>query len=311
MVLTWGENAFTYDGAEHVPEVTATGLVDGDSCTVTVGGAASAPGSHTATAESLSNSNYQLPAEVTQSFTIGTRTVTVSGITAENRDYDGTTAVKLNLDNVVIAGLVDGDTVTVTASGSFADAAPGTGKTVYITGLALGGANADRYLLAASGNQETTTADIIEKTSPAPAPTPEPAPAPAPAAGAGNRWHDRTRKSGGRWNQENMNWTYRLSDGRSATGWNLLSYNGRDDWYFFGSDGYMQTGWVVWNGFRYYLNPVSDGRKGAMYTGWHLIDGIWYYFEAVPGSNLGHLYVNTVTPDGYYVDENGAWIPGR
>ncbi|MBP3215647.1 MAG: hypothetical protein J6M58_05385, partial [Clostridium sp.] len=131
--LAWGETSFIYDGAEHLPEATATGLVDGDSCTVTVSGSATAPGTHTATAESLSNSNYQLPAEVTQSFTIGTRTVTVSGITAESRVYDGTTAATLDYSGVTFDGLVSGDTLTVTAAGTFSDKNAGTGKTVSIS----------------------------------------------------------------------------------------------------------------------------------------------------------------------------------
>ena len=47
-----------------------------------------------------------------------------------------------------------------------------------------------------------------------------------------------------------------------------------------------------------------------MATGWLLINGLWYYFETrgnVPGRPQGSLYMNTVTPDGYIVDANGAW----
>ena len=45
-----------------------------------------------------------------------------------------------------------------------------------------------------------------------------------------------------------------------------------------------------------------------MYTGWNEIDGKSYYFEPVAGQDQGHLYRGTTTPDGYQVDENGAWI---
>ena len=45
-----------------------------------------------------------------------------------------------------------------------------------------------------------------------------------------------------------------------------------------------------------------------METGWKKVDGKWYYLEPVAGQNKGHLFVNTVTPDGYKVDSNGAWI---
>ena len=38
-------------------------------------------------------------------------------------------------------------------------------------------------------------------------------------------------------------------------------------------------------------------------NGWEMINGIWYYFDA-----NGYMLANTTTPDGYYVDENGAWV---
>ena len=56
-------------------------------------------------------------------------------------------------------GVASGDDVslnTTNAVGAFADKAVGTGKTVYITGLALLGADASKYTLT----QPTTNADI-------------------------------------------------------------------------------------------------------------------------------------------------------
>ena len=50
--------------------------------------------------------------------------------------------------------------MTVTATGTFADANVGTGKNVTISGITLGGASAANYKLAASGNQTSTTANI-------------------------------------------------------------------------------------------------------------------------------------------------------
>jgi hypothetical protein len=37
--------------------------------------------------------------------------------------------------------------------------------------------------------------------------------------------------------------------------------------------------------------------------GWQWIDGKCYYFD-----HMGYCLLNTVTPDGYTVDTNGAWI---
>ncbi len=68
----------------------------------------------------------------------------------------------------------------------------------------------------------------------------------------------------------------------------------------------MQIGWYYdesghcW----YYLDPVS----GAMLTGWQLINGKWYYLSKTSGAvPLGSMYKETRTPDGYYVDKDGAW----
>ena len=68
--LKWTNTKFTYDGKSHVPAAAATGLVNGDTCAVTVTGAQTGAGTHTATASKLSNANYKLPAKATQRFTI-------------------------------------------------------------------------------------------------------------------------------------------------------------------------------------------------------------------------------------------------
>ena len=91
-------------------------------------------------------------------------TVTVSGITAESKEYNGLTDVVLNYDGVTFNGLVNGDNLTVTATGAFADANADTGKTVNLSGLTLGGEAAANYELAAEGQQTTASADITAKT---------------------------------------------------------------------------------------------------------------------------------------------------
>ncbi|MBQ8085092.1 MAG: leucine-rich repeat protein [Lachnospiraceae bacterium] len=74
--LDWENRSFTYDGTVKTPSVTAGGLISGDSCDVTVTGGQIIAGSYTATAESLSNSNYSLPAEKTTTFEINKATTT-------------------------------------------------------------------------------------------------------------------------------------------------------------------------------------------------------------------------------------------
>jgi len=43
--------------------------------------------------------------------------------------------------------------------------------------------------------------------------------------------------------------------------------------------------------------------KGNVMTGWQQVDGKWYYLD----TKTGKCFMNTVTPDGYRVDETGAW----
>lgn len=87
--------------------------------------------------------------------------VTVSGITANNKEYDGNTNATVNASGATITGKVDGDDLTVSvATGSTFDSADAGSRTVTLGALTLGGASAGNYKLAASGNQITATANI-------------------------------------------------------------------------------------------------------------------------------------------------------
>ena len=85
----------------------------------------------------------------------------ITGITAADKTYDGTTDTTLNSDAAGFTGMVVGDTLTVaSATGAFADKNAGAGKTVNITGLALGGTDAGNYTLAST--TASTTATIVK-----------------------------------------------------------------------------------------------------------------------------------------------------
>ena len=107
--------------------------------------------------------NYTLsqPANVTANITA--KAVTVSGITAGNKTYDGNTSATLTTTAAAFDGKVDGDELTVTGTGAFDNKNVGKVKTVTISGLTLGGAAAGNYKLAETGNQTSTTADITAK----------------------------------------------------------------------------------------------------------------------------------------------------
>src|SRR5204863_282288 len=76
--------------------------------------------------------------------------------------YDRTTAATLDTSSAALMGVASGDTVTLAtggATGTFASAAVGTNKTVTVSGLTIGEADAGNYTLT----QPTTTADITAK----------------------------------------------------------------------------------------------------------------------------------------------------
>ena len=85
-----------------------------------------------------------------------------------------------------------------------------------------------------------------------------------------------------------------------AYAWELINGN----WWAFDEHGYTKTGWL-WDetfGGWFYIDP-----ERGMQTGWVLIDGAWYYFHPVSDGRKGIMYAGQKTPDGYYVDEKGAW----
>jgi phosphotransferase system IIA component len=102
--------------------------------------------------------NYSLT-QPTATANITPAGLTVAGVEAESKVYDGTTNATLIVSNAVLVGVLSGDTVsldTTNATGAFADKNVGTGKTVTVSGLALLGPDAGKYTLT----QPTTNADI-------------------------------------------------------------------------------------------------------------------------------------------------------
>ena len=109
------------------------------------------------------------------------------------------------------------------------------------------------------------------------------------------------------WMQDAYGWWLRFADNSYLKGRSGISYawehvNG--SWWAFDENGYTKTGWLRDETFGgwFYIDP-----KRGMQTGWVLIDGIWYYFHPVSDGRKGIMYAGQKTPDGYYVDENGAW----
>ena len=112
---------------------------------------------------SVSENGDFTAASDTKAYKIRQREVVVSGITAKGKVYDGTVDAELDYSKAVFAGAVKGDSLTVSAEGTFADSNVAKGKTVTITKPVLGGGSAGDYILADDGQQTSTTADISPK----------------------------------------------------------------------------------------------------------------------------------------------------
>ena len=107
--------------------------------------------------------NYNTVNNIDVTVTVAKKEVTVSGITANNKVYDGTTTATIDTSHATISGALSGDTLTVSADASFSDKNVGEDKTVNLSNITLGGESASNYTLASSGQQETTKASITVK----------------------------------------------------------------------------------------------------------------------------------------------------
>ena len=98
----------------------------------------------------------------TVTVTVNRKAVTVSGITARNKVYDGKTNATLDCSNAKLDGVLENDTLTVTVTGTFESANAGEQK-VKISGFKLGGDSAANYVPTAEGSQRETTATITAR----------------------------------------------------------------------------------------------------------------------------------------------------
>lgn len=160
VAVEWGSNELTYNGAEQAPTATVNTGIEGETLVPEVAGAAKNAGSHTATA-STTNTNYTLT-NTEKAFTIAPKSVTITGIGAANKVYDGNTAAEIT-GTAVVNGKIEGDDVTVNVSEAtavFADKNVGTGKTVTFRGFVLDGVDKVNYQTT---QPASVTADITAK----------------------------------------------------------------------------------------------------------------------------------------------------
>ena len=166
---TYGDANFTVTATKTAPDGgtwkwtstddTVLKIVSGgDSATATVQVLKASATGATLTVTYTSDTHY---GSASTAITVAQREVTISGITAANKEYDGST-IATPTGTAVINGKVGSDDVTVTAgTATFADKNVGTGKTVTFTGYSLSGADAGNYNLKAQ--PASVTANITAK----------------------------------------------------------------------------------------------------------------------------------------------------
>jgi VCBS repeat-containing protein len=92
-------------------------------------------------------------------FTIERKPLTVTGVTAADKVFDGSAVARLDVSSATLVGIVGSDAVTLdttAAVGAFGSADVGAGRAVTVSGLALAGADRAQYLIT----QPATTATI-------------------------------------------------------------------------------------------------------------------------------------------------------
>lgn len=124
------------------------------------------------------------------------------------------------------------------------------------------------------------------------------------------------------WIQTNVGWWFRYADGSypkaagavnsgsgnssAAQSYEWIQIDG--NWWAFDTDGYLVTGWIFDPVYRnWFYVDVNTGMK----TGWVQINGKWYYFNPVSDGTRGIMFANRMTPDGWFVREDGSWDEKR
>ena len=183
-----------YDGAAHGASGSATGVNGEALAGLTLGASfTNVPGGTANWAFSDATGNYH-DESGSVAVVITTKPLTVTGITAISKPWDGNTVATLDLTGAALVGAVAGDAVTLNtgaATGTFASSSVGTWP-VTIGGLSISGSSSGNYTLT----QPTATATIgawhmagfhqpvgaINSIVLAPG-------APLPAGNAGTMWH--------------------------------------------------------------------------------------------------------------------------
>lgn len=160
LTITGSSASTTYTGvAQTVSGYTVSGLVGSDTTSSLSGVSASVSGtnagSYTNSVTASTQTNYTV-STANGSLTIAKAALTVSGTTASSKTYDGNTSAAINVGT--LGGLVNSETVTATASGTFDSQNAGSRTATATYTLVSGSGLASNYSLA-----DTTHSASINK----------------------------------------------------------------------------------------------------------------------------------------------------
>ncbi len=147
--VTYGDASFALTGSSdsslaisYTSSDTNVATVLGTSVTI-VG-----PGITTIEATQPGNANYNAAVAVGRTLTVNKKTVTISGLVADNKVQDGNSLATLS-GTASIVGVINSDDVILNGIGigTFASSAPGIGIAVSVNGYSLSGVDSANYTL--------------------------------------------------------------------------------------------------------------------------------------------------------------------
>ena len=161
--VTYGETlTLTSAGGSGTGDVTYA-IVEGGTGAASISGSTLTPtkaGTVKVKVQKAADNNYNAAESAVQTITISPKSVTITGLKAVNKEYDGDDIATTT--GGTISGIINDDAVTIKAgTAKFADENAETGKTVTFTGYELQGADKDNYALSAQ--PASVTADITAK----------------------------------------------------------------------------------------------------------------------------------------------------
>ena len=150
------------------------GVVGSDAVSLVTSGAAGAFSDKNAgTAKSVSTSGFSINGADIANYTLVQPSLTanitragvsVSGVVAGNKVYNGTTSATVNGSGATLSGVISGDNVSLnfsSAAGTFDSKNIGTSKPVTISGITLGGTDGGNYNLTQPASSANITAATL------------------------------------------------------------------------------------------------------------------------------------------------------